>query len=319
MAILREDSHSGIELMFDRVDMIIPERVGCLGLIPRIFKQSLGASFSQFCSLLLCVCNSAKYPSLGRIALGFPSSNHSSLLLATSHCTSYLHIEADMRLSSFLPSLAFASSAYAAFDLNRGGAVLKAPAGESFTSVTGTFTVPNLSGNSRLSIWLGIGDTLQQTYVIGGGITYNRTLSSFAAFFPEAAIDTTSQVPVRASDSITVTVSLTSPNTGTVVIENKTQNKRVSQTVAAPATADPSALTAQAADWWVQGYQVVEGELLTTPNFGTVTFTAVSATTSSGKKVDATGAGAYELQGTSGQMYSKTTISGNSIAVRRQT
>lgn len=224
-----------------------------------------------------------------------------------------------MKLSSILGSLAFAASANAAFDLNRGGAALKAPAGDSFTSVTGTFTVPNLSGNSRLSIWLGIGDSLNQNYVLGGGIMYNRTLGTFAAFYPEAATDTTSSVPARASDSITVTATLTSPNTGTVVIENKTQNKKSTTTVAAPASADPSVLLAQAADWWVQGYQVVEGELLTTPNFGTVTFTAVGATLASGKTVDATGAGAYELQGTSGQMYSKTTISANQIQVRRQT
>jgi hypothetical protein len=224
-----------------------------------------------------------------------------------------------MKLSSFLGGVAIlAATAQAAFDLNRGGAALKAPAGESFTSVTGTFAVPNLSGNSRLSIWLGIGDTLEQKYVIGGGIVYNRTLGSFGAFYPEPAVDTTSQVPIRASDSITVTVALTSPNTGTVTIENKTQNRRVTQTVAAPATADPSALKAQAADWWVQGYQVVEGELLTTPNYGTVTFTAVSATLSNGQTVGATGAGAYELQGISGQMYSKTTISANQIQVRRQ-
>lgn len=224
-----------------------------------------------------------------------------------------------MKLSSYIGGLALlASSTQAAFDLNRGGAALKAPEDESFTSVTGTFSVPNLSGNSRLSIWLGIGDALDQKYVIGGGIVYNRTLGSFAAFYPEPAIDTTSQVPIRASDSITVTVALTSPNTGTVTIENKTQNRKITQTVAAPATADPSALKAQAADWWVQGYQVVKGELLTTPNYGTVTFTAVSATLASGKTVDATGAGAYELQGVSGQMYSKTTISGNQIQVRRQ-
>ncbi|KAF2742889.1 concanavalin A-like lectin/glucanase [Sporormia fimetaria CBS 119925] len=223
-----------------------------------------------------------------------------------------------MRLPVLLGGLAYLSTTYAAFDLNRGGAALKAPAGQSFTSVTGTFTVPNLSGNSRLSIWVGLGDTLEQNYVLGGGITYNRTLSTWAAFYPSAASDTTSQVPVRASDSITVTVSLTSPNTGTVVVENKTQNRRVSQDVAAPANADPARLTAQAAAWWVQGYQVVEGELLQTPNYGTVTFTAVGATLANGQTVDATGAGAYELQGTSGQMYSRTTISANQIQVRRQ-
>lgn len=224
-----------------------------------------------------------------------------------------------MKLSSVLGSVCLSISAHAAFDLNRGGASLKAPAGDSFTSVTGTFTVPNLSGNSRLSIWLGIGDSQDQKYVIGGGVVYNRTLGTFAAFFPEKPMDTTSAVPVKASDSITVTASLTSPNTGTVTIENKTQNKKTSQTVAAPTTADPSALTALNADWWVQGYQVIPGELLQTPNYGTITFTAVSATLASGATVGATGAGAYELQGTSGQMYSKTTISANQIQVRRQT
>jgi hypothetical protein len=224
-----------------------------------------------------------------------------------------------MKFSSLIGSFCFIVTAQAAFDLNRGGAALKAPAGDSFTSVTGTFTVPNLSGNSRLSIWVGIGNTLDQDYVIGGGITFNKTLSTFAAFFPEPSTDTTTAVPVKASDSITITASLTSPNTGTIVIENKTQNKKSTQTVAAPATADPSKLTALAADWWVQGYQVVSGELLSTPNYGTVTFTAVGATLSSGKSVDATGAGRYELQGTSGQMYSKTTISATQIQVQRQT
>ncbi|KAF2016659.1 concanavalin A-like lectin/glucanase [Aaosphaeria arxii CBS 175.79] len=223
-----------------------------------------------------------------------------------------------MKVATILGGVCFAATSFAAFDLNRGGAVLKAPAGDSFTSVTGTFSVPNLSGNSRLSIWVGIGDTTDQTYVVGGGIVYNRTLGSWAAFYPETATDTSSSVPVRASDSITVTASLTSPNTGTVVIENKTQNRKTTQTVAAPATADPERLTALAANWFVQGYQVTPGELLTTPNFGTITFTAVSATLASGKSVGATGAGAYELQGTSGQMYSKTTISANQIQVRRQ-
>src|SRR5688572_13203382 len=98
-----------------------------------------------------------------------------------------------MKLSSFIGSLCIVATTTvrAAFDLNRGGAALKAPAGDSFTSVTGTFNVPNLSGNSRLSIWVGIGDNLEQKYVIGGGIVFNRTLGSWAAFYPEKMTDTT--------------------------------------------------------------------------------------------------------------------------------
>ncbi|CAN9257257.1 concanavalin A-like lectin/glucanase [Alternaria alternata] len=210
------------------------------------------------------------------------------------------------------------SAASAAFDLNRGGAVLKAPAGDSFATVTGTFTVPNLSGTNRLSIWVGIGDTLEQDNVLGGGIVYNSTLKSFSAYFPGPVTDATSTVPVANGNSITVTVNVATAG-GTVTIENKTQNKRTTQTLAAPTGVDPSSLTALAADWFVQAYQVIPGQLVATPNFGTVSFTAVTATTKSGVNVPISGAGRYEIQGTSGQMYSKTTISSTGISVQRQT
>ncbi|KAH8631372.1 hypothetical protein IG631_13055 [Alternaria alternata] len=199
------------------------------------------------------------------------------------------------------------SAASAAFDLNRGGAVLKAPAGDSFATITGTvscshaFTVPNLSGTNRLSIWVGIGDTLEQDNVLGGGIVYNSTLKSFSAYFPGPVTDTTSTVPVANGNSITVTVNMATAG-GTVTIENKTQNKRTTQTLAAPSGVDPSALTALAADWFVQAYQVIPGQLVATPNFGTVSFTAVTATTKSGVSVPISGAGRYEIQGTSGQV-----------------
>jgi hypothetical protein len=238
-----------------------------------------------------------------------------------------------MRFAALLSTACWVSAASAAFDLNRGGAVLKAPEGDSFATVTGTFTVPNLSGANRLSIWVGIGDTLQQNNVLGGGIIFNSTLQSFSAYFPGPVTDTTTAVPVANGDSITVSVSVATAG-GTVTVENKTQNKTTTQTLAAPAGADPAALTALAADWFVQAYQVTPGQLVQTPNFGTVSFTAVSATTKSGVTVPISSAGRYEIQGTSGQvsncktrytrsnrnqMYSKTTISSTGISVQRQT
>lgn len=161
--------------------------------------------------------------------------------------------------------------------------------------------MPNLSGTNRLSIWVGIGDTLEQDNVLGGGIVYNSTLRSFSAYFPGPVTDTTSNVPVANGNSITVTVNMATAG-GTVTIENKTQNKRMTQTFAAPNGVDPSALTALAADWFVQAYQVIPGQLVATPNFGTVSFTAVSATTKNGVNVPISGAGRYEIQGTSGQV-----------------
>lgn len=223
-----------------------------------------------------------------------------------------------MRLSnSFLATVYFFVSALAAYDGNRAGAVLRAPAGQSFQTVTGTFVVPALTGPSRLTIWLGIGDSIEQTYVLGGGVVLNSTLGSFAAFYPEKAVDTTSSVPVAAGDSITVTTTLTSPNTGNVIIENKTQNKKTETTVAAPSSANPAQLKALTADWWVQAYQAA-GELVETPNYNNITFTDVSATLASGTKVGATGAGNFEIQGISGQVYSKTTIEADKIVVKRQ-
>lgn len=212
-----------------------------------------------------------------------------------------------MRFATLLSTACWVSVATAAFDLNRGGAVLKAPEGDSFATVTGTFTVPNLSGSNRLSIWVGIGDTLEQDYVLSGGIVYNSTLKSFSAYFPGPATDTTSAVPVANGNSITVTVSVAEAG-GTVTVENKTQNKKTTQTLAAPAGVDPSALTALAANWFVQAYQVVPGQLVATPNFGTVTFTAITATTKSGVNVPISGAGRYEIQGTSGQVSSLSSL-----------
>ncbi|RYP34237.1 hypothetical protein DL767_004360 [Monosporascus sp. MG133] len=205
----------------------------------------------------------------------------------------------------------------AAYDQNRAGAVLKAPEGDSFTSVTGTFTVPALTGNARLSIWVAIGDTLQQDVVLKGGVHFaSNALSSFVAWAPGSETDITSEVPVRARDTVKVTVSVPADDksTGTVLVENTTQNRRTTQTVPVPASADPSTLTSLAADWFVQAYQQ-NFDLPRVPRFGTLTFTACSATLASGQTVGTTGAGIFEIQGTSGQIYSRTTASGNTVTV----
>lgn len=206
-----------------------------------------------------------------------------------------------MRLNSLFSTLCCVSVAYAAFDLNRGGGVLKAPEGDSFAKVTGTFIVPSLSGTSRLSIWVGIGNSLEQDYVLGGGIVYNSTLQSFSAYWPGPATDTTSTVPVASGNSITVTVTSAEAG-GIIILENTTQNKTTTQSISAPAGADASQLTALAANWFVQAYQVTPGELVQPPSFGTVSFTACSATAKSGVSVPVAGAGRYEIQGTSGQV-----------------
>jgi hypothetical protein len=172
-----------------------------------------------------------------------------------------------MRFAALLSTACWVSAASAAFDLNRGGAVLKAPEVDSFATVTGTFTVPNLSGANRLSIWVGIGDTLQQNNVLAGGIVYNSTLQSFSAYFPGPATDTTTAVPVASGNSITVTVSVAAAG-GTVTVENTSQNKSTTQTLAAPAGVDPAALTALSANFFVQAYQGLRASWFRHPTLG---------------------------------------------------
>ncbi|KAF2711023.1 concanavalin A-like lectin/glucanase [Pleomassaria siparia CBS 279.74] len=221
-----------------------------------------------------------------------------------------------MKSPTLLTLLTTTPLALCAFDYNRGGAVLKAPSGTSFANVAGTFTVPSLSGNSHLSIWVGIGDSIQQTYVLGGGIVFNKTLATWSAFYPDKSIDVTSAVPVAASDIVKVSVQAKGAE-GTVIVENKTQGRKSEITLGAPAAASPEVLTAGTADWWVQAYQVVPGELVTTPSYEKVEFTSCSAVTESGVSVPLTGAGKFEISGISGQQFSRTTISEKGVVVER--
>ncbi|KAI5926475.1 peptidase G1 [Camillea tinctor] len=209
-------------------------------------------------------------------------------------------------------------TAFAAFDQNRAGAVLKAPDDSSFTSVAGTFTVPSLTGNPKLSIWVAIGDTLQQDIVLKGGITYSGALTSFVEWYPSNTTDITADVPVRAGDSITVTVSVPSSDkaTGTVIVENTTQSKKSTQEIPIPSNADPATLPSLAADWFVQAYQAA-GELVQVPRFGTISFTQCSATLANGTSIGPQGAGVFEIQGTSGQIYSTTTTTASGVSVRQ--
>ena len=220
-------------------------------------------------------------------------------------------------LSTFCLIATLIAIAHAAYDQNRAGAVLKAPENDSFTSVTGTFTTPELTGNNKLSIWVAIGDTLQQDVVLKGGVHYaDSQLSTFTSWYPGDETDITSDVPVQAGDSIRVIASISAEDKSraTVLVENTSTGVSLEQTLSAPESVDPTTLTSLAADWFVQTYQEA-GELVQVPVFGTLNFTAASATLTSGEEVGTTGAGVFEIQGTSGQVYSRTTVQSNGVTI----
>ena len=211
---------------------------------------------------------------------------------------------------------AISSVAHAAYDQNRAGAVLKAPINDSFISATGVFIVPQLSGNNKLSIWVAIGDTLQQDVVLKGGVHYaDSRLSTFVSWYPGNDTDITSDVPVQAGDTMRVVASVSQEDrtVGTVMVENTSSGTSSKQAIPVP-----SELTSLAADWFVQAYQAA-GELVQVPLFGTLNFTEAGAVLASGKEVGTTGAGVFEIQGTSGQVYSRTTVQSNGVAIVQST
>jgi len=212
-----------------------------------------------------------------------------------------------------------------AYNQNQAGAViLRPPEGDTFKSVTGSFTVPTIAvprgGNAATkysaSIWLGIANNRNQDAVLQAGITMAiqssvTTFYSWSGWTPDKSTNfTTTDFAVKSGDSITITITSTTVTEGTVVLENVTTGKKVTKAVTAPSSVDPTALTAQSVDVIVEGYQV-NGGLPDLADFTRVQFTKVAAGTANGQSVGVTGSGIYEVQTTSGAILTKTTVPGS--------
>jgi hypothetical protein len=93
-----------------------------------------------------------------------------------------------------------------------------------------------------------------------------------------------------AGDSITATVTATSPTSGT----GSLYNARTGQTWSVEMSDQP-ALCLQTAEWIVEDLMTSDGGFVPFANFGTVSFTQMSATTLGGQTVDATDASLYQM------------------------
>ncbi|KAJ3892253.1 glutamic protease [Lentinula edodes] len=170
------------------------------------------------------------------------------------------------------------------YSTNWAGVIIESPpSGQNFTTVTGTFVVPSPTGSDgAASAWVGIdGDTSSQSIlqagvdfkISGGKVSYD----SWYEWYPNYAYDF-SNFAISAGNTITITVHSTSSTTGTVTLTNKSTGKSVSQSLTAPSSS--AALKGQNAEWIVEDYEQ-NGSLVTFANFGTVTFSGASASTSS--------------------------------------
>ncbi|KAF9229985.1 peptidase A4 family-domain-containing protein [Melanogaster broomeanus] len=152
-----------------------------------------------------------------------------------------------------------------------------------FTSVTGTFTIPaSLSSNgAAASAWVGI-----DGYTCGTAILQTVSTSRSLVAGPRTMLGTSgtpayaydfSGVSLAAGDVIKLTVTASSTTSGTAVIENLSTSQTVTK-----ALTSSYALCEADAEWIVEDF---EEETLLVPfacgAFGTIEFTNASATGSS--------------------------------------
>ncbi|KAI0750399.1 aspergillopepsin [Fomes fomentarius] len=212
---------------------------------------------------------------------------------------------------------AISNSSHVEYSSNWAGAVLVASTA-TYKSVTGTFVVPTPkepsggSGTHSASAWVGIDGDTCGTAILQTGVDFTISGSSVSfdawyEWYPDYAYDF-SGITFSAGDTVTVTVTASSKTGGTATITNKTKGKTVTHTF----SSQPS-LCEYNAEWIVEDFES-GGSLVPFANFGTVTFTGASATTSSGSTVGPSGATLIDIK-QSNKVLTSSSVSSNSVTV----
>ena len=145
--------------------------------------------------------------------------------------------------------------------------------------------------------------TLLRSYIL---IDDPSFYSAWYEWFPDFAFDF-SGISLSAGNSITVTVTATSLTGGTATIVNHSTGQTVSHTF----SGQPS-LCQETAEWIVEDFES-GGSLVPLANWGTVTFTGVSATTGSGTVTPA-GATIIDME-QNGKVLTSVSASSSSVTV----
>ncbi|KAI0040158.1 hypothetical protein FA95DRAFT_1612018 [Auriscalpium vulgare] len=202
------------------------------------------------------------------------------------------------------------------YSSNWSGAVLSSGAG-TYKAVTASFVVPTPkapsggSGTYSASAWVGIDGDSCETAILQTGVDFtvdggSVSYDAWYEWYPDYAYDF-SGIPIKAGDTITVTVTASSTKAGKAVIENVTTGKTVTKSLTSS-----SALCEQDAEWIVEDYE--EGSsLVPFANFGSVTFSGASATTSSGS-VGPSGSDIIDLR-QSGTVLTSVSTTSSSVTV----
>jgi hypothetical protein len=152
------------------------------------------------------------------------------------------------------------------------------------TSVSGTWTVPSVtgSGTAYSSMWVGIDGFLNTSYleqigteqdIINGQTVYRAWFEMLPQQPTEQVI---SQLTIHPGDSITASVVLTGSSATQKTFQLSIRDNTTGQSFSTPQTT-AAAAPAESAEWIVEA-PTVNGSVATLANFGTATFSAASAT-----------------------------------------
>jgi len=227
---------------------------------------------------------------LASVALAAPSSN---ARLAS-------RIERRRATRQGLPMKASESSlasnaSHVEFSSNWAGAVWDTLPSGTFTSVTGTFTVPTPTGaNGAASAWVGIDGDTCGTAILQTGVDFTITsgrvsYDAWYEWFPAFAFDFTG-ITISAGDVITTTVTATTTKSGKAVITNKSTGVTVTKSLTST-----SALCQENAEWIVEDFEE-NGGLVAFADFGKVTFSSASATLATGGTLSPSGATTIDIE-----------------------
>ncbi|KAE9409261.1 concanavalin A-like lectin/glucanase [Gymnopus androsaceus JB14] len=155
-----------------------------------------------------------------------------------------------------------------------------------YASLTGTFTIPVITndGNDVMecaAVWVGIDGATCPTAILQTGMDL-------------AFLEYMNDFPLSVGDSITLTVTISTPTSGIVVITNNSQNVTVSTKVSS---------SFSDAEWIVEDYGYES------PKWGTLTFTDASATTLNGTRVTPGDSGCDEVMTAS-------TFDGDTVSIK---
>ncbi|KAJ3492300.1 hypothetical protein NLG97_g5429 [Lecanicillium saksenae] len=175
--------------------------------------------------------------------------------------------------------------------------------GQGVTNIEASFVIPSISGQSSddsVAVWVGIdgatsgrcGNTLMQAGLLLYG---DGSIRPWYEWWPGEAIQFFDESwDVQAGDNIFMQVQANTTTSGVTYITNqRTGNTLTHQFYS---NESPSPLCEVSADWVIETISFGNGNFATLPDFGTITLTGTSATTSRGT-VTADDAAIWDMAG----------------------